>query len=470
MIQTLSLSSLATLAGGSIRGGSCQSDESQEEVQVRGVSIDTRTLKSGDLFIAIKGPRFDGHAYIAQAAEAGASAALTEHYVENVEGEAIPQIVVADTRKALGVLGAANRDAFSGVVIGVTGSCGKTSVKEMLMAVFSGQGPTLATEGNLNNALGVPLTLLRIESRHEYAVIEMGTSSPGEIAYVAGLGRPDVSLITNADETHLADLVDVQGVAHEKGFILDALSSGGAAVLNRDDAFYRQWCDRVHSAGVNRVVSFSLSDERADCYASQVVSTESGMAFVLHVGEQSLPVRLSFWGQHQVLNACCAAAVARAQGLPLDIIASGLENARPFQRRGQRFHHTSGALLIDETYNANPRATLAAVDQLADCGGKTIMVMGDMLDLGEVSDQRHRDVGLYARERGVDHFLSLGPSARLACEAFGKGLHFDSKPELIDWLEPVLAKGVSVLVKGSRGMKMLDVIKALAGPDYKGEA
>lgn len=479
MIKPMPLSMVAEIVNGQLH------DHLSDQQSVTGVSIDTRTLKLGDLFIAIKGPRFDGHDYLAQARSAGAVAVLTDHLVSDV---ALPQIVVPDTEKALGLLGAANRNAFKGSLVGVTGSCGKTSVKEMLMAIFSEAGSTLATEGNLNNALGTPLTLLKINAGHQFAVVEMGTSSPGEIEYIANMGRPDISLITNAAETHLADLKSVEGVAWEKGFILNALPSSGTAVLNLDDRFYSEWSDRVLKDLNRRVVSFSGMQSEADCFASDIEPNQSGTRFALHLrGENKQPepelepereeqksVQLSFWGRYQVTNACCAAAVAKACGLPLDIIARGLENARPYQRRGQRFTHASGAVLIDETYNANPKATLAAINQLVDCGGNTIMVFGDMLDLGEISDERHQDIGRYAREQGVDQFLSYGPSARLASEAFGGGRHFEEKSELIVWLGAQLQSSlndeVAVMVKGSKGMKMLDIIQALAGSDYKGDA
>ncbi len=479
MIEAMSLTMIAEIVNGQLH------DHLLDQPSVTGVSIDTRTLKSGDLFIAIKGPRFDGHAYLRQAHSAGAVAALTEHYVTDAP---LPQIVVENTEKALGLLGAANRNSFSGCLVGVTGSCGKTSVKEMLMAIFSEAGPTLATEGNLNNALGTPLTLLKINADHQFAVVEMGTSAPGEIEYIANMGRPDISLITNAAETHLADLKTVEGVAWEKGFILDALPATGIAVLNLDDRFYSEWLDRVLKENNRRVVSFSGKNTEADCFASKVEPNQFGIRFTLNIcgrnkqPESELeprkvelsPIQLSFWGRYQVTNACCAAAVAAACGVPLDIIVRGLENTRPYQRRGQRFTHVSGALLIDETYNANPKATMAAIDQLVDCGGRTIMVFGDMLELGEISDERHQDIGRYAREQGVDRFLSYGSSARLASEAFGDGQHFEEKSELISWLDATLKnspdKTVSVMVKGSTGMKMLDIVQALAGPDYKGDA
>ncbi|WP_257296422.1 UDP-N-acetylmuramoyl-tripeptide--D-alanyl-D-alanine ligase [Endozoicomonas sp. YOMI1] len=477
MIESMPLSVVAEIVKGRLH------DLPNDGLSVTGVSIDTRTLQAGDLFIAIKGPRFDGHDYLGQAQAAGAVAALTEHYVSGAalpQGAVLPQIVVKNSEQALGLLGAANRNHFDGCLVGVTGSCGKTSVKEMLLAIFSEAGPTLATKGNLNNALGTPLTLLRINESHQFAVVEMGTSAPGEIEYIANMGRPDVSVIVNAAETHLADLKSVEGVAWEKGFILDALPDNGTAVLNMDDRFYGQWCERVLQKSGRRIISFSAQSSEANCFASDITANQEGTRFTLHIcrnGQQQeqQSLRLSFWGRYQVTNACCAAAVAVACGLSLDIIARGLENARPYQRRGQRFVHPSGAVLIDETYNANPKATQAALEQLADCGGRTIMVLGDMLDLGEISDERHRDIGRYAKELGIQQFLSFGPSARLASEAFGSGQHFDDKSELIAFLKAQLHSvtnndSMAVMVKGSKGMKMLDIIQALIGSVYKGDA
>ncbi len=465
MMGLMLLAEIAEIVGGQLY------ELPTDQAMVTGVSIDTRTLTAGDLFVAIRGPHFDGHDYLEAARAGGAVAALTERYVANAP---LTQIVVASTEQALGQLGAANRQRFAGCLMGVTGSCGKTSVKEMLLAIFQEAGATLATEGNLNNALGVPLTLLKIAPYHQFAVVEMGTSSPGEINYIARLGQPNIALITNAAETHLADLKSVAGVAREKGFILEALAEQGVAVLNLDEPFYQQWQERVPVG--RRIVSFSVQNPQADCYASDIKPNEQGTHFTLHVNGKRRKLQLSFWGRYQVGNACCAAAVALAQGLSLDIIVQGLENARPYLRRGQRFKHASGAVVIDETYNANPKATFAAIDQLVDCGGKTFMVFGDMLELGGVSDERHRDVGRYAKEQGIDHFLSYGPSARLASEAFGSGQHFADKRELVMALEAQLQAsrdndGVAVMVKGSKGMKMLDIIQALvgAGNNNKGD-
>lgn len=474
MIHSSSLKTLANQLHGQL------TMPEAESLVVTGMSIDSRSIKRGELFVAIKGPRFDGHDYLQQAKRAGAVAAVVDRTVDIPE---LPQIVVTDTFKALGALGAMNRLAFTGVVLAVTGSCGKTSVKTMLASVMAESVYTFATEGNLNNGYGVPLTLFQIKAAHGAAVIELGTSSPGEIAYIAGLTKPDVAMITNAAEAHLDGLKSVAGVAHEKGFILDALSGTGVAILNRDDAFYSEWHDRVHQVAGRKSLTFSMDSPDADCYASRIGSSDNGMRFDLHLGGECRPVSLAFWGRHQVANACCVAVAAFSAGLGLDSIVRGLESARPYQRRGQRYvlsgksDKGSGAkeiVVFDETYNANPRATLAAIDQLSECSGKRIMVFGDMLELGAVSSTKHQEIGSYAKQQGVDYFAGFGGQARLACEAFGKkGRHFESKAALSDWVDSLTGeapgKRVSVLVKGSKGMEMLDVVRSLVGPEYEGE-
>ena len=475
MIRDYRLSELAEMLGGELTG---------DDVCVSGISIDSRNIRSGDLFIAIRGPKFDGHAYLQQAVEAGAAAVLVQ---DAKKAQSLPAIIVSDTFVALGAIGQYNRKHFSDPVLAITGSCGKTSVKEMLSAICNEEKPALATEGNLNNAFGAPLTLSRIGPEHGFAVVELGTSSPGEIQYIAELTQPDVSVITNAAEAHLDKLVNVEGVAHEKGFILDALKPGGVAVLNLDDAFFDVWQQRVSGCqGTRKVISFSLENPAADCYASDVESTAHGMAFRLHISghsaDSSADISIAFWGMHQVQNACCAAAAALAAGIDVDNIIRGLQNARPFQRRGQRYPLSDSALVIDETYNANPRATLAALDQLAESEGTRVMVFGDMLDLGNVVETRHREVGQYARHLGIDYFAGYGPSARLAVEEFGEaGRHFDDKEALSSWVSALLnapadkpinqgnAEKTTVLVKGSRGMEMLDIVRTLVGPQYKGE-
>ena len=457
-MNPMRLADIAAVVAGELHTGCSNS------MLVTSVGIDTRTLTSDSLFVALKGQRVDGHTLLNQAQQAGAVAALTNYLVAETT---LPQIIVKDTAHALGLLGAANRQLFSGNVAAITGSCGKTSVKELLRSIFAQQGKTLATEGNLNNALGVPLTLCRLDAEHQYAVVEMGTSSPGEIEYIANLGKPTIATITNAADSHLEELLSVAGVAQEKGAVFDALPDSGIAVLNADDAFCALWQQRVMQQSLRRVYTFSLQDNRADCYASAIVQTEQGMSFILHApcyGE-AVPVNISFWGQHQVSNACCAALIALNAGVSLTNVVAGLEQAQPFLRRGQRFKHCSGATVVDETYNANPQATRAALDALAVQQGERFMVLGDMLELGTSAEESHQAIGDYAREKGIEHFVSFGPYAKLASTAFGNGMHFEDKAVLAQWLNNRLMQldttPATVVVKGSNGMKMIEIVDAL---------
>ncbi len=471
MIRSYRTYEIAEVVKGTVRNGA--------DVEIAGISIDTRTIKQGDLFIAIKGPNFDGHVFAGRAIESGAAAVLVDH---ELNGLAVPQIVVADTEQALGRLGCFNRLNFEQPLIAVTGTCGKTSVKEMLAAVLAESGEMLATKGNLNNAFGVPLTLFDLSVNHHYAVVELGTSSPGEINYVSDLAKPDVAIITNAAENHLKDLVSLEGVVHEKGFILDHIRDGGTAILNKDDPSFDIWNERAEREGAKKIRSFSLKNTSADCYASDIESTASGMRFTLNLqggeGISQKSLIIAFWGNHQVQNACCAALAAYSVGLSLDMIASGLENALPFQRRGSRYQLSKKELLIDESYNASPIATLAAIDQLSDCNGRTLMVLGDMLDLGDVAEVRHVDVGAYARKRKIDAFFGFGELTELSVTAFSVGgSHFADKDALskavlelmAEWHQQDAQQPVTVLVKGSRGMEMLDIVRSLVGSEYKGE-
>lgn len=478
MIRPFILGEISAYLDGELLAGATAEMKRQTvaATPITGISIDSRVVSAGELFVAIKGPRFDGHQYLAKAREAGAIAAVVDTVSEDVD---MIQIRVSDTFLALGKLGRLNRNEFTGRVIAITGSCGKTSVKEMLLAILSEQTKVLSTFGNLNNGYGVPLTLFRIEKSHENAVIEIGTSSPGEIGYLSTLAMPSVAVITNAAEAHLAGLESVQGVAEEKGFILDSLDEDGIAVLNREDVFFPIWRERVLAVSGRKILSFSLGSVEADCVGLNIRSSDRGMSFDLCAFDESIPVNLSFWGRHQVANACCAAIACLAVGVELATIVNGLEKARPFQRRGLRYTLSTvpgrqPVIVFDETYNANPKATLAAIDQLSDCPGESVMVFGDMLELGAVSEERHREIGRYAREQGIEYFAGLGVHAKLACDEFGEeGCHFESKVALINWVDSLINKtsgdALSILVKGSKGMEMLDVVRFLVGPEYKGE-
>ena len=355
-----------------------------------------------------------------------------------------------------------NRSHFSGKVFGVTGSCGKTSVKEIISGIISQEASVLATIGNLNNGYGVPLTLGQLSDDHKYAVIEMGTSSPGEIAYITGLAMPNIAMIINASESHLSDLQDVEGVAQEKGNILKYLKHSDNAILNLDDQFYKYWCQCIRDRGQKcRIVSFSEGNKQADCYAQNIKIGANGMTFLLHLNEQVKAVNLRFWGVHQVTNACCAALAASVAGIPLEQIVTGLESVKPFDKRGQRYQIDDGIVLFDESYNANPCSVRAAINFLASFKNSHILVLGDMLELGVQSDALHREIGEYAKNKGIQTLLSYGESTRRTAQAFGSGLHFDNKLALMQWLSANLKGGEVILVKGSRGMGMEEVVQSL---------
>ena len=430
------------------------------DLPVTSVSIDTRTIQPGQLFVALQGPNFDGHNYTATAMEKGAAAVLVSRDVDEA-----PRIKVEDTEQALTRIGYLNRDTYERMIVGVTGSSGKTSVKEMLASIFRQVGSTLATQGNLNNGLGVPVTLSRLTSEHEYAVIEMGTNSPGEIAHLAKMVRPKVALITNASTSHVAGLGGLMGVVEEKGSIFDNLPADGCAVINRDDAHYQTWVDRVQENTDSRIMTFSLDNPEATCWPSDIVTDDDGMHFTLHLSGQQTPVHLQFWGRHQIANACAAATVASAAGLDIEMIAAGLGEARPYARRGQRFRTANGALVIDESYNANLDSTRAAVDELVDCDGYRILIVGDLSEehfLNETDGiNLHREIGSYARSAGVDRVLTFGRWSHHIHSGFaGEGQHFEDKQELCNWLLPHLNAGVAVLVKGSMSTGMNDIVNA----------
>ncbi|MCQ4321414.1 UDP-N-acetylmuramoyl-tripeptide--D-alanyl-D-alanine ligase [Stutzerimonas stutzeri] len=424
------------------------------------VSTDSRAIEPGQLFIALSGPRFDGHAYLADVAAKGAVAALVERHVPEVS---LPQLVVADSRIALGQLGALNRNAFNGPVVAITGSSGKTSVKELLASILRavyGGDAVLATRGNLNNDLGVPLTLLELGAQHQAAVIELGASHVGEIAYTVSLTRPDVSLITNAGTAHVGEFGGPEKIVEAKGEILDGLGPKGVAVLNRDDRAYPVWQRRV--AG-KRVVSFALTSPLADIHPASIAYDLRGCPnFVLTGPTGSVRVQLNLLGRHSVANALAAAAAASALGVSRQHIVAGLESLQPVKGRGVAQMLTNGVRLIDDTYNANPASVCAAIDVLAGFAGRTVLVLGDMGELGAWAEQGHREVGSYAAGK-VDTLFAVGPLMKHAVDAFGRGArHFADQQSLIESLRLEQGNATTILIKGSRSAAMDKVVAALS--------
>jgi UDP-N-acetylmuramoyl-tripeptide--D-alanyl-D-alanine ligase len=427
-----------------------------------GVSTDTRTLQKGELFVALQGPNFDGEHYVAEASDKGAAAAVVAQAVDSE----LPQIAVKDTRRALGELGAAWRRDQSAVVVGITGSNGKTTLKELTAACLSKAAPTLATEGNLNNDIGMPLMLTRIEKDHRYAVIEMGANHAGEIEYLTTLAEPDVVAITNAGAAHLEGFGSISGVARAKGEILRGATRPGVAILNADDEYFESWSKMASDI---EVLSFGV-DSAADVRASNVIADSAGSSFVLHLPNAEVQLRLSLPGQHNVRNACAAAAIATALGVSAEQILLGLESVKPVAGRLQAMHGINGARLYDDSYNANPLSVAAAAEFLASLDGQSWLVLGDMGELGSEAPALHAEVGSAAKQAGIDRLFATGELSRHATDAFGEHASwFDSMDSLIDALRVSVTADVNLLVKGSRFMRMERVVAALQSAASPGE-
>lgn len=449
MLDAMTLSQLADTLHGLVPGDDARFD---------GVSIDSRAIAAGDLFVALVGPRFDGHDYLDDVAAKGAVAALVQR---EVPGSTLPQLVVADTRLALGQLGALNRAAFTRPVAAITGSSGKTTVKEMLASILRTQGPVLATRGNLNNDLGAPLTLLELAPQHTAAVIELGASRVGEIAYTVGLTRPHVALITNAGTAHVGEFGGPDKIVEAKGEILEGLGEGGKAVLNLDDKAFPIWQAR---AGQHAVLTFSLDNAMADFHSSARHSDARGCpSFTLHGPEGEVFVQLNLLGTHNVLNALAAAAAAQALGVTLAGIQTGLNAVQPVKGRTVAQLALNGARVIDDTYNANPTSMCAAIDILAGFSGRTVLVLGDIGELGAWAEAGHRQVGEYAVGK-VDALYAVGPLMRHAVTAFGaQGQHFANQADLIAALAAEQGSNTTILIKGSRSAAMENIVVALCG-------
>jgi len=421
--------------------------------RIQGVSTDTRTLNRGELFVALKGPNFDGHAFLEAARDAGAAGALVQDEVATP----LPRIRVADTRKALGELAGTWRSRFAIPVVAVTGSNGKTTVKEMIGAILTIKAPTLISTGNLNNEIGVPLVLCGLRPEHQYAVIEMGMNHPGEIGYLSHIARPTVAVITNAAAAHLAGLGSLEAVADAKGEIMTGLGGGGVAVLNRNDPYFETW---RRMAGGHTVLSFGF-DPQADVHPTDC--SEAAGRFRLHIRGRETDVSLPLAGRHNIANALAAAAAAFAVGLEPAQIKTGLERVTPVPGRLCARPGLHGAQLLDDSYNANPASVAAGIDVLAAYPGRRVMVLGDMAELGAEARALHQRVGEQARVRGIDALHGFGDMSEAAVEAFGPdGVHHRDREALVAALRAAADEHTTFLVKGSRSMRMDEVADALA--------
>ncbi len=423
-----------------------------KDLRFRGCSTDSRSVSQGQLFAALRGPVHDGHRFAADALSKGATAAMVERQLDSVAC-----VVVPDSRTALGKLARHWRQRFSTRVVGITGSNGKTTVKEMLATILRAQGEVLSTQGNFNNDIGLPLTLFCLDRVHEFAVLEMGANHPGEITTLSEIARPQVAVVTQIAPAHLEGFGDVGGVARAKGEIIDGLPSDGTAVLNADDDYYGTLRER---AGARRVIRFGLSlpaDVRAGA-----VELDKGINFVLSTPAGSAPVRMALAGRHNLLNALAAAAAAHAVGVEPASIAAGLAEVRPISGRLEPKAAVQGALLLDDTYNANPTSLRAGLLALTQYPGTHWLILADMGELGQDAAELHRRAGRQARESGIEKLFGLGELTRFAVEEFGSGgRFFDGPDDLREAVAEELDAGTVVLVKGSRFMRLERVVRGL---------
>ncbi len=421
-----------------------------------GISIDTRSLQPGQLYCAIVGETLDGHDFIQEAFTKGASAVLVSHPV-TTKGS---QIVVQNTRQALGALAMAHVKNLPAIKIAVTGSCGKTTTRAFLESIFSRQGNTLASVGSFNNDIGVPLTMLQLQENHQYWVQEVGTNHPGEIAALARLVQPDVAVITNVAPVHLEGFGHVEAIAREKSALYAGLSKEGTVVLNLDTPYAKAWQQQFSH---HRIVTFSEKQSADVCALNITLSNEQHPSFILQIQDQQAAITLQLIGEHNVANALAAAACAYAEGLPIDKIAEGLNQTQPEKKRLVRRLGFAGATVIDDSYNANPLSVSAALQVLSQIPAAcSIFVFGDMRELGVDSQAFHREIGKKAKALGITKLYCYGKEAEFAAQAFGQhAQHFTSQEALIESLKNTLNADTTVLIKGSHSMRMFTIAEAL---------
>ena len=425
------------------------------DVEVSGVEIDSRRISPGDLFVALPGERVDGHDFLRAAQSAGAVAALVERPVD----VALPQVVVASTTQAIVTLARWWRTQCSPRVVAITGSCGKTTTRALLAGILSQQGEGLATEGNFNNELGVPLTILRLQQQHQFAVFELGAKQRGDIKHLTHLVQPEVGVITNAAEAHIDGFGSVAKVAEGKGELFAHLPADGCAVINSDDDHFVYWCD-VNQA--RRQLSVSSQGE-ADVYARNIlISAQGAVSFDLVTPDAEAPIELALKGRHNVANAVAAAAAAYYLGVPLSCIQAGLASVTPVAGRMVHYPGPRSSVIIDDTYNANPLSMQAAIDVLAAYEGRRILVMADMLEQGAQAEAVHAAIGKQAQDSGIDQLYGFGALSRSAVNAFGPAArHFDCHDTLLRVLMEDISAATVVLVKGSNSMNMRHVVEQL---------
>ena len=424
----------------------------------QGLSIDTRTLNPGNLFIAIKGTRVDGHDLLESAREKGASAALVTRIVDSK----LPQLLVPDVIQALGKITSNWRNRFNLPIIAVTGSNGKTTLKNMIASILTAacnqnRDQVLATLGNLNNTLGLPLSLAQLNQNHRYAVLEMGMNHFGEIKYLSEIARPSIAVINNAASAHLEGIGDIAGVAQAKGEIFDGLQANGIAILNHDDAFFDYWKNQI---GHRKYISFGTHPNAH--IRTQLPSSATPTLARIDTPNGSIEIQTPLLGKHNVMNMLAATAAVLAADIDFNAIKTGLENVAPAKGRLQIRELKNNIKLIDDTYNANPLSVKAAVDTLATFTGKKILVLGDMKELGATAKSLHHDVGDHIKHAGINYLFTYGDLTKNTSDSFGEGAyHFYEQEQLVKALRPFLSDQTVVLFKGSRSMHMEKIIANL---------
>ncbi|CAK6496413.1 UDP-N-acetylmuramoyl-tripeptide--D-alanyl-D-alanine ligase [Pantoea sp. Nvir] len=443
----VSLKTLAEISGGTLHGSDLTLNE---------VTTDTRKVTPGSLFVALVGERFDAHDFAADAIASGAQALLVSKHLPL----SVPQVVVADTRIAFGKLAAWVRQQSKARVVALTGSSGKTSVKEMTAAILRECGETLYTAGNLNNDIGVPMTLLRLAPQHQYAVIELGANHQGEIAYTTELTRPESALVNNLAAAHLEGFGSLAGVAKAKGEIFNGLPANGTAILNADSNDWPHWQNNLHG---KRVWRFSPQAAESDFSVRDVRMGVDGTHFTMQTPGGDIAITLPLPGRHNIANALAAAALALSIDAPLSAIQRGLKNLQAVPGRLFPIRLSEHQLLLDDSYNANVGSMTAAAQVLGEMPGYRVMVVGDMAELGDEAEQCHREVGLAAKAAGVDRVLSVGELSAYMSESSGVGEHFATKTALTERLRTLLSehRELTVLIKGSRSAAMEQVVQNL---------
>ncbi|MDD9896835.1 MAG: UDP-N-acetylmuramoyl-tripeptide--D-alanyl-D-alanine ligase [Gammaproteobacteria bacterium] len=435
-------------------------EQSGDDVEVTALSTDTRSLKKGDTYLALVGKNFNGNEFVEDAASRGANSAVVSDMKVATEST-IPTIRVKDTHIALGKIASLMRQQSSARVLALTGSQGKTTVKEMIGAILRIEGETLITQANLNNTIGVPLTLLQLKQEHEFAVIEMGADCHGEIEFSATMTKPDIALLTNANAAHIEGFGSLQGIVQAKGEIIDPAPQDATIILNADDPNVESWITR---AGERKVLLFSQASTDADAFATNIeIGAKGIVSFKLHTPAGQERITLKVLGKHNVINAVAAAIAAQCAGASLPAIKKGLESLAPVQRRLNPVAGIKECCVVDDSYNASPNSFMAAIDVLMSFPEEKILVVGDMRELGTEAEEAHLQVGQYAASAGVHELWAVGELSKFTAQGFGSSArHFESKEELIATCKAAASSNTVFLVKGSRGAHMEEVVEELS--------